>query len=57
MSSSVLGVVFLVPAGAVPAMQVARALGKPVVMNYRSGEAPDHLRGRPWPDARSAGST
>jgi glycosyltransferase involved in cell wall biosynthesis len=23
---------------------VAKALGKPVVMNYRSGEAPDHLR-------------
>lgn len=28
-----------------PAMLVARALGKPVVLNYRSGEAPDHLRG------------
>src|SRR5215212_9959771 len=28
----------------VPAVLVARALGKPVVMNYRSGEAPDHLR-------------
>lgn len=27
-----------------PAVLVARALGKPVVMNYRSGEAPDHLR-------------
>jgi glycosyltransferase involved in cell wall biosynthesis len=27
-----------------PAMLVARALGKPVVLNYRSGEAPDHLR-------------
>jgi len=26
-----------------PAALVARALGKPVVMNYRSGEAPDHL--------------
>ena len=26
-----------------PAVQVARMLGKPVVMNYRSGEAPDHL--------------
>ena len=26
-----------------PAVQVARLLGKPVVMNYRSGEAPDHL--------------
>ena len=26
-----------------PAMLVARALGKPVVLNYRSGEAPDHL--------------
>lgn len=28
----------------VPAIAVARALGKPVVLNYRSGEAPDHLR-------------
>ena len=27
-----------------PAVVVARLLGKPVVMNYRSGEAPDHLR-------------
>ena len=27
-----------------PAMLVARALGKPVVLNYRSGQAPDHLR-------------
>jgi glycosyltransferase involved in cell wall biosynthesis len=27
-----------------PAVLVARVLGKPVVMNYRSGEAPDHLR-------------
>ncbi len=27
-----------------PAFVVARLLGKPVVMNYRSGEAPDHLR-------------
>lgn len=27
-----------------PAVLVARALGKPVVMNYRSGEAPDHLK-------------
>jgi glycosyltransferase involved in cell wall biosynthesis len=27
-----------------PAMLIARALGKPVVLNYRSGEAPDHLR-------------
>jgi glycosyltransferase involved in cell wall biosynthesis len=27
-----------------PAMLLARALGKPVVLNYRSGEAPDHLR-------------
>ena len=26
-----------------PAVQVARLLGKPVVLNYRSGEAPDHL--------------
>jgi glycosyltransferase involved in cell wall biosynthesis len=30
-----------------PAMLVARALGKPVVLNYRSGEAPDHLQ-RSW---------
>jgi glycosyltransferase involved in cell wall biosynthesis len=27
-----------------PAVVVARALGKPVIVNYRSGEAPDHLR-------------
>jgi glycosyltransferase involved in cell wall biosynthesis len=27
-----------------PALVVARLLRKPVVMNYRSGEAPDHLR-------------
>src|SRR5689334_9590777 len=27
-----------------PAMVVARVLGKPVVLNYRSGEAPDHLK-------------
>ena len=27
-----------------PAVLIARLLGKPVVMNYRSGEAPDHLR-------------
>ena len=27
-----------------PAVLVAKSLGKPVVMNYRSGEAPDHLR-------------
>jgi L-malate glycosyltransferase len=27
-----------------PAMIVARLLGKPVVLNYRSGEAPDHLQ-------------
>jgi L-malate glycosyltransferase len=26
-----------------PAVQVARLLGKPVLFNYRSGEAPDHL--------------
>jgi glycosyltransferase involved in cell wall biosynthesis len=30
-----------------PAILVARCLGKPVVVNYRSGEAPDHLR-RSW---------
>ena len=29
----------------VPAVVVARALGKPVVLNYHSGEAPDHLAG------------
>ena len=27
-----------------PAVVTAKLLGKPVVMNYRSGEAPDHLR-------------
>src|SRR5438105_705781 len=27
-----------------PAMLVARALGKPIVLNYRRGEAPDHLQ-------------
>src|SRR5205823_4249971 len=27
-----------------PAMLIARAIGRPVVLNYRSGEAPDHLR-------------
>jgi glycosyltransferase involved in cell wall biosynthesis len=27
-----------------PAILIARALGKPVILNYRSGEAPDHLR-------------
>jgi len=27
-----------------PAMLAARAMGKPVVLNYRSGEAPDHLK-------------
>jgi glycosyltransferase involved in cell wall biosynthesis len=27
-----------------PAVVVARALGKPVVLNYHSGEAPDHLK-------------
>jgi glycosyltransferase involved in cell wall biosynthesis len=26
-----------------PAMLIGRALGKPVILNYRSGEAPDHL--------------
>jgi glycosyltransferase involved in cell wall biosynthesis len=29
---------------ALPAILVARALGRPVVLNYHSGEAPDHLR-------------
>jgi L-malate glycosyltransferase len=28
----------------VPAIAIARTMGKPVVLNYRSGEAPDHLR-------------
>jgi len=28
----------------VPAVVVARLFGKPVVLNYHSGEAPDHLR-------------
>jgi glycosyltransferase involved in cell wall biosynthesis len=27
-----------------PAIVAARALGKPLVLNYRSGEAPDHLK-------------
>jgi glycosyltransferase involved in cell wall biosynthesis len=27
-----------------PAILTARALGKPVILNYRSGEAPDHLQ-------------
>jgi len=27
-----------------PAMLMARAMGRPVVLNYRSGEAPDHLQ-------------
>jgi len=27
-----------------PAIWVARALGRPVLLNYRSGEAPDHLK-------------
>src|SRR5947209_11818539 len=27
-----------------PAMLIGRLLGRPVVLNYRSGEAPDHLR-------------
>jgi glycosyltransferase involved in cell wall biosynthesis len=30
-----------------PAVQIARLLGKPVIMNYRSGEAPDHLARSP----------
>ncbi len=29
---------------ALPAVVVARLLGKPVLLNYHSGEAPDHLR-------------
>jgi L-malate glycosyltransferase len=27
-----------------PALLIARALGRPVLLNYRSGQAPDHLR-------------
>jgi glycosyltransferase involved in cell wall biosynthesis len=27
-----------------PAMLMARAIGRPVILNYRSGQAPDHLR-------------
>ena len=27
-----------------PAVLVSRLLGRPVIVNYRSGEAPDHLR-------------
>ena len=34
-----------------PAVLLARALGKPVIVNYRSGEAEDHLRR--WPSARA----
>jgi glycosyltransferase involved in cell wall biosynthesis len=30
-----------------PAVIVARLLGKPVILNYHSGEAPDHLRRSP----------
>jgi L-malate glycosyltransferase len=30
-----------------PAMLAARALGRPVVLNYRSGQAPDHLARSP----------
>jgi L-malate glycosyltransferase len=30
-----------------PALLVARALGRPVVLNYHSGEGPDHLRRSP----------
>jgi len=30
-----------------PAITVARALGRPVLLNYRSGEAPDHLARSP----------
>ncbi len=30
-----------------PAVLIAKLYGKPVVMNYRSGEAPDHLRRSP----------
>ena len=30
-----------------PAVRIAHLLGKPVLMNYRSGEAPDHLRRSP----------
>ena len=34
----------VVSPGAAPRRIVARLLGKPVVLNYHSGEAPDHLR-------------
>jgi glycosyltransferase involved in cell wall biosynthesis len=34
-----------------PAVLMARMLGKPVIVNYRSGEAEDHLRR--WPSARA----
>src|SRR5207245_218377 len=27
-----------------PAVLIARVLGRPVILNYRSGEAPDHLK-------------
>jgi glycosyltransferase involved in cell wall biosynthesis len=30
-----------------PAILIARALGRPVILNYRSGEAPDHLKRSP----------
>jgi L-malate glycosyltransferase len=30
-----------------PALLIGRALGRPVLLNYRSGEAPDHLRRSP----------
>jgi L-malate glycosyltransferase len=36
--------------GPTPAVAVARALRKQVVLNYHSGEAPDHLAN--WPSAR-----
>ena len=37
-----------------PALLVAKALGKPVVLNYRSGEAPDHLSRSPLARAGSS---
>jgi L-malate glycosyltransferase len=42
-----------------PAILVAKALGRPVILNYRSGEAPDHLKRSAiarWAIARVDGS-
>ena len=40
-----------------PAVLIARLLEKPVVMNYRSGEAPDHLSDRESPASCCGAST